>query len=102
MAKKTTKKADKPAEDPKGQVENMLSELGKKIDHLIHETKGAKDEVRVEVEKKIKDLKKKKEKLEEDFSSYKDKNEDKWVDAKSHLAIALDELKKALGAVIKK
>ncbi len=98
MAKKTTK----AAEDPKGQVENILSELGKKIDHLIVETKGAKDEVKVEVEKKIKELKKKKEKLEADFNEYKDQNEDKWHDAKIHLGAALDELKKALGAVIKK
>ncbi|MFT6865312.1 MAG: archaellum component FlaC [Cyclobacteriaceae bacterium] len=101
MAKKATKAEDK-AEDTKGQVENIFSELGKKIDHLIHETKGAKDEVKVEVEKKIKDLKKKKEKLESDFNSYKDKNEDKWHDAKVHIGIALDELKKALSAVVKK
>lgn len=98
MAKKATKKEE--VEDPKGQVEGILSELGKKIDHLIQETKGAKDDVRVEVEKKISELKKKKEKIEEDFKEYKEK--DKWNDAKSHLSTALDELKKALGAVVKK
>lgn len=99
MAKKAVKDKAIEVEDPKGQVEGILSELGKKIDHLIHETKGAKDDVRVEVEKKISELKKKKEKIEEDFKEYKDK--DKWNDAKSHLSVALDELKKALGAVIK-
>ena len=98
MAKKTTKNA----EDSKGQVENILSELGKKIDQLIVETKGAKDEVRVEVEKKIKVLKKKKEKLEADFNEYKDNNEDKWKEAKNHLISALDELKMAVGTLLKK
>lgn len=94
MAKK------KVTEDPKGQVENLLSELGKKIDHLIIETKGAKDEVTVEIEKKITEVKKK-EKLEADFESYKDKNEDKWHEAKTHLNGALDELKKAISAMMK-
>ncbi|MFY0599746.1 MAG: hypothetical protein JXR03_08735 [Cyclobacteriaceae bacterium] len=103
MAKKTTKneKVEKEEKvDAKGQVEGILSELGKKIDHLIVETKGAKDDVREEVENKIKELKNKKEKLEDDFKEYKDK--EKWNDAKSHLSSAIDELKKALGAVIKK
>lgn len=100
MAKKATKIEKAETEDPKGQVEGILSELGKKIDHLIQETKGAKDDVRVEVEKKIADLKDKKEKVEQDFKEYKDK--EKWNDAKSHLSTALDELKKALGSVIKK
>lgn len=98
MAKKKTQ----TSEDTKGQVENILAELGKKIDQLISETKDAKDEVRVEVEKKIKDLKKKKEKLEKDFDDYKDKNGDKWIDAKGHLGAALEELRKALLVVLKK
>lgn len=85
--------------DTKGQVENILSELGKKIDQLLEETKGASVEVRADVEKKIKDLKKKKEKIEEDFSSYKDKNEDKWKGAKEHLAAAARELVKAAESV---
>lgn len=91
----------KVTEDPKGQVENLLAELGKKIDQLLVETKGAKNEVTEEIEKKIKDLKTKKDKIQSDFDSYKDKNEDKWQDAKSHLSGALDELKKAIGAMMK-
>ena len=98
MAKKTTKKE----ETPKGQVENILSELGKKIDHLIVEARDAKDEVREDVEKKIKELKTRKEKLENDFNEYKDKSGDKWQDAKLHLSAALEELKKAVETVIKK
>ena len=89
------------AKDTKGQVENLLSELGKKIDHLIEETKGARKDVREDIEEKIKELKKKKAKIEKDFASYKDRSGDKWTDAKGHLIMALHELKKAIEAVFK-
>lgn len=85
--------------DTKGQVENILAELGKKIDLLIVETKHASADVREDVEKKIKELKKKKQKIEEDFETYKSKNDGKWQDAKSHLSSALQELKMAIEAV---
>ena len=48
------------AKDTKGQVEEILSELGKKIDLLIHETKNASGEVRDDIEDRIRDLKKRK------------------------------------------
>ncbi|MAE86814.1 MAG: hypothetical protein CMB80_29030 [Flammeovirgaceae bacterium] len=87
--------------DTKGQVEGILAELGKKIDQLIVEAKGASKEVRDDVEVKIQELKKKKEKLEDDFNEYKEKNGDKWHDAKSHLMVALSELKKAVESVFR-
>ncbi len=86
--------------DTKGQVEGILAELGKKIDHLIVEAKGASKEVRDDVEDKIQELKKKKEKIEDDFFEYKEKNGDKWQDAKSHLTAAIGELKKAMDSVL--
>ncbi|WP_421876144.1 hypothetical protein [Marinoscillum sp.] len=89
------------AKDTKGQVEGILAELGKKIDQLIVEAKGASSEVRDDIEDKIKELKKKKEKIEDDFNEYKHKNGDKWHDAKEHLSAALSELKKAVESVFK-
>lgn len=80
----------------KGQVEGVLAELGRKIDVLIEETKNSTGEVRESVEKKIQDLKKKRDKIENDLNAYKEKNEDKWDDAKGHLSTALAELKKAV------
>ncbi|MFY0606165.1 MAG: hypothetical protein JXR10_05590 [Cyclobacteriaceae bacterium] len=88
-------------DNTKGQVENILAELGKKIDVLIEEAKHAGADVRDDLEEKIQKLKKKKEKIEVDFEDYKDKNEDKWQDAKSHLSQALNELVKAVEAVFK-
>ncbi len=84
------------AKDTKGQVEEILSELGKKIDVLINETKNAGGEVRDDIEDRIRELKKRKSKLESDFRAYKDKNDDKWQEIKHHLITAVHELKLAV------
>ncbi|MBV6643637.1 MAG: hypothetical protein KI791_23155 [Cyclobacteriaceae bacterium] len=84
------------AKDTKGQVEEILSELGKKIDVLINETKNAGGEVRDDIEDRIRELKKRKSKLESDFRAYKDKNDDKWQEIKQHLVTAVHELKLAV------
>ena len=87
--------------DHQGQVEKILSELGQKIDELMQEAKGAKDELRDEVEEKIKDLKGQKEKLENEYQEFKQNNEGKWVDIKTHLFAAAEEIKKAAEAAFK-
>lgn len=76
------------------QVEEILSELGKKIDVLISETKEAKDDVTADIEKKIQELKKRKEKLEKDWEEYKE--QDKWQETKSHFMNALHEVRAAI------
>ncbi len=85
-----------------GQVENILKELGKKIDQLIVDAKDAKDDIRDEVEDQIKNLKKRKEKLDDEYNNFKNKNEGTWDEVKSHLVAAADEIKKAAEAVFKK
>jgi len=87
------------ANDTKGQVENLLSELGKKIDQLIVEAKSASGEIREEIEEKIEELKQKKTKIEQDFEEYK--SSDRWHEIKNHLTSALVELKKAAEAAFK-
>ncbi|XOV93782.1 MAG: hypothetical protein ACFHWX_03530 [Bacteroidota bacterium] len=89
------------AKATKGQVEEILSELGKKIDILIKETKNAGGDVRDDIEERIKELKKRKSKLEEDFKSYKDKNDDKWQEIKQHIVSAVHELKLAVETAFK-
>ncbi len=88
------------AEKTKGRVEDLLRELGKKIDELIIEAKDAKDEIRDEVEKKIQDLKRKKEELEKEMEDYK--NQEKWQEAREHFFTALQELKKAAETIFSK
>jgi low affinity Fe/Cu permease len=89
-------------EDNSASVGKILAEIGKKIDELIAETKDAKDDLVVEIEKQVKVLKEKKEKIEADIENYKDTKDERWLDAKEHLSSALDEMKKAINAVIKK
>lgn len=85
--------------ETKGQVESLLTELGKKIDHLIAEAKEAGGEVREDLEEKIVELKAKKNKIEEDFEEYK--SSEKWQDAKTHVHTAVKELKAAVEALFK-
>lgn len=85
--------------DEKGKVEDLLQELGKKIDQLIVDGKKVKDDLRDEVEEKIQELKKKKETLEEEFRS--GKTNEKWKEARDHLGLAVDELRKAITSLFK-
>ncbi|MFY0625293.1 MAG: hypothetical protein JXR07_03280 [Reichenbachiella sp.] len=93
---------NKMSEGHQGQVEKILHELGKKIDQLIEDTKGATDEVRDEVEEKIKVLRGKKDNLENEYNEFKKKNEGKWMEIKNHLSTAADEIKQAAEAAFKK
>jgi len=86
----------------KKSVETILSELGKKIDHLILETKKAGVKVSIETEKKIQDLKLQKEKLEEEIKSRSTNSGEKWTSAKDHLNEAADSLRKAFEVLLKK
>ena len=86
------------ATEKSGKIEDILRELGKKIDVLIAEAKVAKDGVRDDIEEKIEELKKKKEKLEEDINDYKQK--ESWHEAKSHFTNAIHEVRQAIEALI--
>ena len=88
------------SDDSKGKVENLLSELGKKIDHLMEEAKEASADVKDEVQEKIEDLKERREKLEEEFQEFK--SQEKWQEAKTHFSSAASELKLAMEKVFKK
>lgn len=85
----------------KKNVENILSELGKKIDQLIDEAKEVGGKVAEEMESKVNDLKAQKEKIENDIKNNTANNE-KWEEAKSHLNTAADSLKKAFESFFKK
>ncbi len=88
--------------DEKGKVEEILTELGKKMDQLIAETKKAGSNVSEEAEKKIQELRDKKEKLEEDFKEYSANSGEKWDHAKIHLNEAAVEIRRAFEAMFKK
>ena len=83
-------------------VESILSELGRKIDHLIDETKIAGSKLSDETEKKIEELKKQKEKLEEEFRERTNGSGAKWSQAREHLNEAAEALRKALETLFAK
>lgn len=83
-------------------VESILSELGRKIDHLIDETKKAGAKVSEETELKIQNLKERKDKIEEDIKDKTANTGEKWIKAKSHLNEAADALRLAAEAIFKK
>ena len=84
----------------RGKVEEILRELGQKIDVLINEATSSSQEVRSELEKTIQLLKIRKEKLEEEFNTYT--GQEKWQTTKNHFGNAIGELKKAVEALLNK
>ena len=82
----------------KGKMEEILRELGHKIDILIKEATSSSKGVRSELEKTIQSLKMRKEKLEKEFNNYA--GQKKWQTTKNHFGNAIGELKKAVEALL--
>ena len=85
----------------KRKVEDILAELGKKIDHLVEETRKAGSKVSGEMEEQIARLKVQKEKLEDQIKSRTSNSNDKWSQARKHMNEAADAINKALGVFFK-
>lgn len=86
----------------KKNVEEILAELGTKIDKLIAETKKAGSKVSAEMEQQIKKLKDRKEKVEKDFKETNSGTGEKWEHAKLHLNEAAVEIRRAFETMFKK
>ena len=84
----------------RGKMEEILRELGHKIDILINEATSSSKEVRSELEKTIQLLKMRKEKLEKEFNTYT--GQKKWETIKTHFGNAIGELKKAVETLLNK
>ena len=86
----------------KKNVEKVLTELGKKIDFLIEESKQTGNKISDEMGEKINELKKKKESLEEVFKSYTSHKGETWNKVKLHVSEAIKELKEAINVIVTK
>ena len=84
----------------KGKMEEILRQLGQKIDLLIKEATSSSKGVRSELEKTIQSLKMRKENLEHEFYDYT--GQKKWQTTKNHFGNAIGELKKAVEALLNK
>ncbi|MEP0987643.1 hypothetical protein [Ekhidna sp.] len=85
----------------KRKVEDILAELGKKIDHLVAETKQAGSKVSDDMEEQIAKLKTQKKKLEDQINDRSAKSGEKWTEAKEHMNDAAAAINKALGVFFK-
>ena len=85
----------------KRKVEDVLAELGKKIDHLVEETKKAGSKVTDDMERQIEKLKAQKDKLEEDLKNKTSGSGEKWEEAREHMNEAAAAMNKALGVFFK-
>ena len=85
----------------KSQLEDILKDLGQKIDVLIEEAKDSTGNIREELDEKIELLKKKRDELDKNFEVYREKGKGKWEEAKPHLSKAASELKSALDKIFK-
>lgn len=81
-------------------VEDLFRDLGKKIDQLIERGKMNSEEVRLDLDKRIEEIRKNKEKLESDFKSFTGDKE-KWKAVENSLENAARELKKAVETAFK-
>ena len=85
----------------KRNIEEILAELGKKIDHLVAETKKAGSKVSEDMEAQIQKLKVQKDKLEEEMRSHASNSGEKWAEAREHMNDAAAAINKALGVFFK-
>ena len=69
--------------DGKGRIENLFSQFGKRLDDLAERARNA--QVREEVEERLEELKRTASELEDDFSKWKDKNQDRWKETEDTL-----------------
>lgn len=82
-------------------VEDLFRDLGRKIDQLIEKGKQSSEEVRNDLDKRVEEIRKNKEKLEKDFKSFTG-DKDKWKAVESSLENAAKELRNALEIVFSK
>lgn len=82
-------------------VEELFRDLGKKIDELIEKGKQNSESVREGLDKRVEEIKKNKEKLENDFKHFTGDKE-KWKAVEESLESAAKELRNALEIVFSK
>jgi DNA repair exonuclease SbcCD ATPase subunit len=88
--------------DYQGRAEKLLRDLGKKIDELISKTFEERGELKEDLNRRLEELKRNKEKLESEIRGFVSKNESTWKDVEIRLQNAADELKKALEIIFQK
>jgi len=86
----------------KGNVEELLSKLGNKIDQLVQEARNSDYAKKIELEKRIEELKKTKDKLESDVQNFFKEHEGELNDLGKRGEDFIDEVKESIESLIGK
>jgi hypothetical protein len=88
--------------DNMGQAEKIFRDLGKSIDDLFSKSKDSGDDIKIEFDKRIEELKRNKKTLSDKFDSFKEEHKDDFEKFESKLQEAGDEIKEAFDKLFKK
>ena len=84
----------------KGKAEQLLTSLGHKIDQLVKKARDSEYGQRIELEKRIEELKSDKRKLESDIKNFMKEHEDDWKGIEKRGEEFLDEVKEAMDNLV--
>ena len=85
-----------------GKAEKLFKKLGKKIDGMIGDLSDMKEDAGSEFNKRMKEVKKNKETLENELKDFGSKNKHKWEEIEESLEKAAEELRKAFSIAFSK
>ena len=83
-----------------GKAEKQLSRLGNKIDELIKKARESDYAQKIELEKRIDELKSDKAKLEKDIQNFFKEHESDWKDLEKRGEGFIDEVKEAMDNIV--
>lgn len=82
----------------KGRIENLFSQFGRRLDDLADRVKSG--EIQEDLEERMDELRDSAGQLEEDFRSWKDKNQDRWKEAEDTLEKTANTIKNGVMDII--
>ncbi len=81
---------------PEGNAEKMFKKIGKNVDSVISDIKGSKDFATLRLEKRVAELHKNRECIENQVSGFSKNAKSKWEHAKPNFERAGQEFRKAM------
>ena len=85
-----------------GKVEKALQDMGKAIDELIDKAKNSKGDIKVETDKRIKELKKDRDSLEEKYKNFKEGHAEDFEKFETYMQKSADEVKSTINNLFSK
>lgn len=81
---------------PEGTAEKMFKKFGKNVDAVISDIKDSKDYAALNIDKRVSELHKNKESIENHMNGFSENTKSKWEQAKPNFERAGQEFRKAM------